>query len=735
MQAPVEQFIDQVKEAIPAEAEAPPPDGPDGEQKPRVPFVSSLRLAREQETRLVEHAFKRLEELEAELGRSETGEADWYQAAAISDKRKVARTFMAKRQLFEMAYNNRMDWRPGVLGGIFEKSNLVVPIARRVIRQMVARANNYFFGTDPWFSAYPIGASDKPTAERVERYTRHKLDEAGTKGQLETAIEMAFVRGETVVKTTYRRREDIYKQEASVLIGADGKPMLDAGGDFIEEGDLFVPEQQAAVDPVTGQPAADPATGEPLMQPTGAMVLKRDGKTVMPATPQYQKQLITRRLTIFEGPDAQPVYFRDFLCPLDAATVQDADSVFHLYDMPVGVIADLYRRRGVLDAGANAEATAAAIRLLRDLANESGEPKAAKDQRRDELQEDDRRTERTVPVAEIAEVWLRYDADNDGIEEEIMLVLDRKNRQPIYYDYTANMTPDGQRPFDVIRASKVDNRWHGIGAMEMFESSQNIIDLLVNRWNYSQSAAGRVDFWRPYNTVEGDRDPHLKLNWGGTYTPKAGMKAEDCLETVTLPDIKHEALQNMFEFFLQMVMNESGVQHANDAQAVGMDSAKLATGIRNIEKSGQEMFALFLSSLEPGLQGVIRRMSGVLFFNLNAEEAFTFFEGDTAQIDQITPEEVRDLELNVQILMTRYRGEQVLQSSGQAAALATQFYGLPPEIQQLLAPLYRDQLKALQVSNADEIIVPGISMAGLAPGGQLASPPTPRAPGQSQPLL
>lgn len=317
-----------------------------------------------------------------------------------------------------------------------------------------------------------------------------------------------------------------------------------------------------------------------------------------------------------------------------------------------------------------------------------------------------------------------------------MLILDRKNKKPIYYDYTANMTPDGQRPFDVIRASKVDNRWHGIGAMEMFESSQNIIDLLVNRWNFSQSSAGRVDFWRPYNTIEGDRDPNLKLNWGGTYTPKPGMKAEDCLETVTLPDIKHEALQNMFEFFLQMVLNESGVQHANDANAVGMDSAKLATGIRNIEKSGQELFALFLSALEPGVQGVVRRSSGVIFFNLNAQEAFTFFEGDTMQLDQITPEEVRDLDLNVQILMTRYRGEQVLQSSGQAAALATQFYSLPPEIQQLLAPLYRDQLKALQVANADEIIVPGMVIAPpAAPGGQPASPPTPRAPGQSQPLL
>ncbi|MBE2180065.1 MAG: hypothetical protein IAE97_06300 [Chthoniobacterales bacterium] len=677
------------------------------ENAPRVPFASSLRLTREQEDDLLEWAKTRLEELEDELGRTENGDANGPSAANSSGERK----FLEKRKLYEMAYHNRMEWRPAVLGGIFKDTNLTVPIVRRVVRQMIARANNYFFGTDPWLSAYPVGKSDKPLADKVDRYTRHKLDEAKTKEAEQLAVELAFVRGECVVKTAYKKKEQIYKKDTKVLINpATGQPILDANGDFIEDTDLFIPETEMQIDQGTGTVAVDPQTGEPAGIPTGQMVLKRDGQTPLPENPVFARQLITRRLTQYEGPESASVYYRDFLCPLSAASVQDADCIAHLYDMPVGTLADMYRRRGVFTRpgeGADIEATRKAIELLRRLSTESGEAKAAKDQGREELGESNTAAERkTQSTAEIAELWLRRDVDDDGIEEEIMLIVDRKNNAPIFYDYTANITFNGERPFDVVRPAVIDGRWHGMGCFEMFESSQEIIDLLINRWNHSQSRAGRVDFWKPHNTVEGELNKSLPLNWGGTFTPKGDKKAEDCLEVVYLRDIKFEALQGMFEFFLQMVMNESGVQHANDANMVGLDSAKLATGIRNIEKSGQEMFALYLSHLEPGLTSIARRAMGFLFQHFNQAEVFTFFEGDVSHIIEIRPEDVQDLQLDISLLLTRYRGEQVLASSGQAANLVVQFYTYQFHVQERVAPMYRDMLKVLGVPNADEIIVP-----------------------------
>ncbi len=715
-------FVNQTQGIPPA-----PETGLDGEDLPKIPFPTSYRLTGTQEENLIEHACRRLKELEDELGRSCTSASNWYESADYSEIGR--RSFLGKRQLYEMLYHNQVGWRAHLLGGIFKDSNLVVPLARRIVRQMVARANNYFFSTDPWFAVYPVGIADRDLANDIERYTRFKFDQSRQKHVLELAVELAFVRGEAVVKTTYESKEQLYQQQASVLVDERGADILDQNKDYILESDLWVAETEAEVDPRTGLP------GDPL--PTGRMVLKRDGVTPKPASMFFQSKLITRKLTHFKGAESRVVYYRDFLCPLNAASVQDADCVAHLYDMPVMSLADMYQRKAMLDMSneESMRATQRAVELIRNMAFESGQPKAAKDQHRPELGENDNTgtVERTEPTVEIAEIHLRYDANNDGIMEDIMLVIDRKNEVPIFYDYEANVTPDGLRPFDVVKINEVDGRWHGIGAMEMFESSQEIVDLLVNRWNFSQSRAARVDFWSPHNTVEGDSNKSLPLNWGGTFTPKPGKTGKVCLESVTLPDIKREALKEMVEFFLQMSLNESGVQHANDANMAGLDQAKLATGIRNIEKSGQEMFALYLSHLEPGLQGIIQRAMGLIFANLDQDEVFVFFEGDTQSLGMIRQEDVQDLELNVSLLLTRYRGEQLLQSSMQAAALVAQFYSQLPEIQMRVAPLYRDMLKALQINFADEIIVPMPPLPPPdAPGAAPATavkPPQPVNPG------
>ena len=94
------------------------------------------------------------------------------------------------------------------------------------------------------------------------------------------------------------------------------------------------------------------------------------------------------------------------------------------------------------------------------------------------------------PIAKIAEFHMTYDVDGDGILEKFMLVIERETKLPIFYDFTAELTPDGKRPFEMMRINPVPGRAYGIGGIEMFESTQNIIDLLINRMNHSQSRAG-----------------------------------------------------------------------------------------------------------------------------------------------------------------------------------------------------------------------------------------------------
>ena len=119
---------------------------------PRVPFPTALKLDRQAEDKMMLHAIQRITQLEKELGRTITATHNWFERED-PEKPVGGRTFMGKRDYFEMTYHNKVEWRRWALGGIFKESNLTLPVARRMVRQMIARAVGYCFGTDPWFAA------------------------------------------------------------------------------------------------------------------------------------------------------------------------------------------------------------------------------------------------------------------------------------------------------------------------------------------------------------------------------------------------------------------------------------------------------------------------------------------------------------------------------------------------------------------------------------------------------
>jgi hypothetical protein len=719
----------QTQNLLESTEQIPHPESPEATDQPRVPFQGNLELTYEQEERLIEHAMKRLDDLEKELGRNIVKSADWYQN--VEQAREGKGSHLGKRERYEATWHNDVTWRPYILGGIFEKSNFNVTLVRRIVRQMVARANNYFFGTDPWFSAEPEGVEDRVLAYKVDRYAKFKLKQSRSRSSKENAVELAFIRGETVMKSTYRRKEDLYETTATVLVDIEGEPIMDSKGGYIFESDDW-----------TAAAMVNELTGEPDEASSSVEVLARDPNIIKPEFPLWMPMKIPQRVTLFSGAESEPVYFKDFLCPLAAKSVQDADCVVHLYDQPITELIDQYRRMDLLDPQAadddSFEALKRSVEMFRELAENDGNPKASRNQTSDYRDSDsvEHAESDADPIIEAAEFCLHFDANEDGIMENIFLVLDRKTRMPIYYEYVANVTPDGERPFTVIRPMDVDGHWYGVGAIEMFESTQDIVDLLMNRWNFSQSSSGRVTFWNPSATLEGQDNPHLKLNDGQTYTLAPGRTAEEALGYVTLPDIKYEYIQNMLEFFMQLAMNESGVQHANDANMVGLDQAKLATGIRNIEKSGMEMFSIFISKLEIGIQETLAKEIDLVFANLDEEEVFQYFSGDDDPDEQylmnITPEDVRNLKFNVEVLLTRYKGEQVLQQAMVGIDAVEKYYSQHPMIQEKTTSFYRSIIKALDLKvNVEETISPVPLIA--APGANTMDPQQAQAAAMSVP--
>ncbi len=675
-----------------AQAESVVGTAPVATDEPMVPFQSALKLTALQEKKMLDHAFKRLATLNNESGREQTMSPTWWQnqsAAAgstllASQGLQVADTFLGKRSRYDATFLNDVSFRPYTMGpdNIFMSSNISVPIVRRICRQMIAKAKKNFFGSDKWFAVNPAPVpefdpkDDAGIALRIERFTQFKLKEAGSKADKERAISRALILGECAVKTSSVVRDQLFNVEARVLHDVGGEPIRAQDGNFITEHDKFEPEEG-----------------------TGRMLLARDGVTEQPMAPIYQKIPLDRRQVLFEGAKSEVIFFKDFLCPLTATDVQTADTVVHLYDKPVMEFVDLVVKRGMVGDTTDERKGAARkmVAAIKKISANSPQPKAAVNVqlRPNENFAAPVSQETGGPIAEFAEFCMWYDANDDGVAENIMLIADRNSRTPIFYDHVANVTTDGLRPIEIVRINPVEGRWYGLGIMELFESYGTITDLLVNRWNFSQSRAGRVDFWNPTATQEGDLNPNLKMNWGGTYTKKPGVKAEEVLETVYLTDTKFEQIHMMINFFLQLVMNESGVTNANDGRAAGLDSSELATGIIETQESGDELFMPIIQDLKGPLESLLNREIDVTLANMNPQEVYTYLEGDTLGIDQLTSDDVRGLKFKCEITLTTMKNNTQLQMSAQAAALVERFYMLAPSVQAKVAPFYRQQLRVL----------------------------------------
>lgn len=711
--------------------------------KPLCPFKTNYVLSREQEDALVTHALLRIDQISDQLGRKmkDTG---------VGKGQNVLRTvidnpnsFMGKRERYTLRYYNHVDDR-AKKDTLYEQSNLTASLSQRITMQMVASSQNFFFGQPDdidWFSTSAVGAEDESISDKTKKHSRWKVDQCGVKYRFNEGLEFAFVRGEGVMKITHQERGQIYKRTATILMETDEEPLLDAHGDYIVQGDSFV-DQMAPVKPgilarikqfITGPEPGSVAGGavppspqssspeqgrggeavqpqQTPMAPTGEQVLKRDGVTVLPAVPIWKEQVITRRLVTFEGPDAQLCYYMDFLFPLDGRDIQTCDLIAQLYDMNAMQIAQMFRGQYGEGDAAIADMTAA-VERLRTLLGETNTPKAAANQPRTDFKETDTMGAAGVPIAEIAECYLTYDADGDGIQEEIMLVLDRKNKVPIYYEYLANVTVRGLRPFYVWRPMAVDGRIYGMGAMELFDPEQEFVDLQINRHNFRGSKAGIVTFWEPSATLEGSINPNLKLNQGQTYTLRDGKKPDDALKYIQLPD-DSENLEYLIDLFMQLMQLKSGKINPGDQKMSGLPSSETATGENLITQSGDELFGRILGSLFPGVKSALAAVIDVIYANMNKVEVFSFFNGEADEILSLDPADVRDLAMNVTLELSRTQQRKALEYGDRATALVSWFYSLPFVLQQRTANYARQQLKGFGVAQADKIIDPVDLSAG-----------------------
>lgn len=721
---------DQLRALLPT-----PPPKPANQAQ--VLIASPLELTLEQETNMCLEMVSDFHRLSTLMGRKNYAAQGWATQlkADMLAQGTGAVPFFAQRHLAHQLRMGRVEWRAEVVGGLFAESNVHIPLIERYTGQQIARACDSFFGTSPWFTATPVTADQQTEADKITAWARHEADEAGLEAVGRDAVALAFTQGEQVIALFEDEQLDFYTTSKVIAIGEDGNPITANDGDYIYPTDTFVPL------PVPVDPTMPPGT-PPAVAPT--MVLKRDSQGPNP-TPQppvgptgqldFQLTKVVRKNVRFAGPKAGLVYYQDFLCDLTEKDIQSASVVIEVTTVPLMSLihklltSDAWKQQ-MPDPQQQRETIA---RLIDQFGNGGGAAgsssvddahSAAVLQPRAELGESKTfsgTTRGSQPNITLLKVWKHVDARNSGYNDSVVALI-TPDGKPLYYDYVANMTHDGLRPYEVLRVNPVPGRWHGTGEPQMFFQLQQAADLLFNRYLWAMSQAGNVVFWNPDLTREGAANQNLEFNNGTTYTLNAQADPEKALRVVPVHNIKGDEILKGLEIIFQAATNRSGVSNPNDSRMAGLDTAQLATGVNNIERAGQELFGKFLSDLTPPMRSLVKRFLGLVLFHVDADKVFIYFEGDMPQFVTLTPEQLRNLTLHVTIDLSRYNGQQKLLQAQAVAQVMDRFanYAQNPPLMAIMQPIYLQLAAASGMQDAEKRFPTVEQLQGLAP------PPTPK---------
>lgn len=622
---------------------------PNDSAQPQVIIKRGLVLNQDRENWLLNRVEVRLNEVESEMGIGTKGEL-------TSDG------FMFHRQNYQDQYDNNWQWRQR-LGGIFQYSNWSLNMAKRFARLISAKTGDDLLGTEPFFSAMPKKGANPELAKQLEWWLQEQFSKSNFIPTGQQGILSSLIRGEAVLKPSYKLQQSRFFGQAIVLVNRSGEPIITPKGNYIYQDDDFVP---------------DPSV-------EGVLRLRKEPSFTVPPPDQARFQYfesLQQQQVVYEGLNVGEVNYKDWRCPLRFNTPDEADINAHVFDEFYGTMAEKY----------------SGLPGWNNYQNTYQSADKAANLHRGELDT----VAQDANIINAADVYIRADADNDGMEEEIWIVYDRTRKKAIFYDYTANHQK--RRPFVVIPGlEKVSGRWYGVGVFEMLGDKQAYIETQFNRENFKSSKSSSLTFRQVSANREWNQGQQLVVGDDVIHdiTDPTYNAQNPPVFQVHLTDTDENAMK-LIELVLQMSQTEVGIISANDADSSGLLSSKTATGVRNIERTGNQLTKAIESNQIDALEDLIEMSTDILLENMDPETLVMM--PDSSELTSINKEEAKNMPKNIKLLLSRTRSTETLENSQAVIQLCNAYYALNPYMQFKLRDEYIRQLKALEVQDADNLL-------------------------------
>jgi hypothetical protein len=637
------------------------PDLPIELDPPKAPLRGNLVLTGGQERALTRHFLERLRSV---------------QGSYVSDD------WLEKRNMSMRHFASNMEdrRRPGT---IFEKSNMSLNLPKRYVRITASRVYDELLTANPMMSVTVEGKDDNYEDARViERYCAFKLDQAKIRLVLRESETLAAIRGETVVKTTWKRKTQRYYRTAVVLIGPDGEPVRGRDGNPVLQTDAFTDTEN------------------------GDKILTRDPRVVLTGTPTWEERRVDMRRVLYNNIESACLDHRDFFCNATESDVHKADFCAIKLDFGLDEVkAMLAPLEGQEDADT----------FISKLENSllDGKNKAEAN-RPDRWRGETERHRDAIPQCPFAEVYARVILDEDGQADEIAALIDLENEQLLTYDYLDNISPTGRRPFRVVRMEPVPHRWYGTGFYELFSDRHKFCDLYMNRVNLASSLSGNIKIENPMATEEGLAGEPIEFGTTKTYRLRDGYSADDVFKVIPIPNDSGSS-ENLLNMLMQVTQLEAGIVSAGDHGMAGLPAAGLATGIKSLDRVANVLLKNILADFISGFEDILADSVALIMTYYDDADA-EMLMGPEAAATLSKFREISQLPYKVKLEVSTSRDAEVIENHTRAFEMLMQFEQIPPEARLRLRPVLMRILTVMGIEDVDKALSDDLALPSMGAG-------------------
>lgn len=559
---------------------------------------------------------------------------------------------------------------------VFQTSNDSMNVVGAICEFAAASAENDLFGAEPWFASSPIGRADPALAEQVQKHLRWTFRDGKLVQNYCRIIDHAAALGECFVKSSYHVETDEHDEQALAL-HANGKPVVDQAGRYIDS-------MEAA--------QADAAT------PAGKKRLK--GKSLEWKTAFRKVQTV-----ISQGIDQTIIHPND-IAFREAAPELDLRFT-NVYVRAEMSVMDAMRRFNLSKDDALKLAKLATLQIKteeRETTTDAPSSETIANTLGDELGEDD--AERLINSRiELVEGFILADPVGDGKQRRCYIVFVAAAEDwLVYADYLANVSPKSELPVKVHVWERVPHKLYGRGFFAKYATIQNFLD---KTWNAVQTRnnyhSNPIVGWHRDYLQRDDNEEDLTLKPGEPIELAQNKKLSEAVEMLVLPDADNRSME-LFSTAIQLLQLRSGISSAGQDSVSGVPEANTATGVKQLMSRAAVILKRPVNNLRRSITNEFSFETKLIYANFDREEAFVFGEGENAELVQMTPEQVHNLDLDVRLLLTQQGNAMKLEGAKAAQDAFVSWISIPEVEKPAARPLFIQSLKALEFDAAEEII-------------------------------